>query len=395
MTAIVLVGVMADRAALTLRTLAIAAFAVLIVAPQALVHPSFQMSFAATLALIAAYERSLRWQPDADTSAGARVALWGGNAIAGLVLASLVAGLATTPYAAFHFHRLAPYGVLANLIAMPIVSLWIMPVGLLALLAMPFGFDGMLWHLMGQGIGGMVAVALWVANLPGAVGRIPAFGIGPLLICTAGIVVICLLRTPLRWCGAALLALAAILAVRSPQPDVLISSDGQAIAVRGADGRLAVLQQGRDTFTAREWLAADGDARLPADQALREGFACDPSACIVRLADGRFVSYVLRPDVFEEDCSRAALVVTARQAPPHCSATIADRSLLRARGAISFTRDGGGWRMTAARPAGQDRPWTRGAAATSEGTSAAGRPQPRDATPRREDLEPGDGAPDQ
>ncbi len=71
MTAIVLIGVMADRAALTLRTLAVAAFAVLILAPQALVHPSFQMSFAATLALIAAYERSLRWQPNADTSVGA------------------------------------------------------------------------------------------------------------------------------------------------------------------------------------------------------------------------------------------------------------------------------------------------------------------------------------
>ncbi len=114
MTAIVLIGVMADRASLTLRTLAVAAFAVLILAPQAVVHPSFQMSFAATLALIAAYERSLRWQPDADTTMGARVALWGGSAVAGLILASLVAGLATTPYAAFHFHRLAPYGLIAN-----------------------------------------------------------------------------------------------------------------------------------------------------------------------------------------------------------------------------------------------------------------------------------------
>ena len=76
MTAIVLVGVMADRAALTLRTLAVAAFAVLLIAPEAVVHPSFQMSFAATLALIAAYERGLPWMiAGADTSLGARVAL--------------------------------------------------------------------------------------------------------------------------------------------------------------------------------------------------------------------------------------------------------------------------------------------------------------------------------
>jgi competence protein ComEC len=391
MTAIVLTGVMADRAALTLRTLAIAALAVLILAPQALVHPSFQMSFAATLALIAAYERSLRWQPNADTSTGARVALWGGNAIVGLVLASLVAGLATTPYAAFHFHRVAPYGVLANLIAMPIVSLWIMPTGLLALLALPFGFDGVFWHLMGQGIGGMVAVALWVADLPGAVGRMPAFGIEALLICTAGIVVICLLKTPLRWCGAALFALAVILAFRSPQADVLVSSDGQAIAVRGADGRLAILRNGSDSFTVREWLAADGDARRPADQTLREGFTCDPTACVARLVDGKIVSYVLTPDAFEEDCGRAALVVTARRAPPRCAATIVDRNLLHAGGAVSFTRDGERWTMTAASPTGQDRPWARATAASGgmQSRSAQGR-QIGDATPRPENLEPGD-----
>ena len=280
MTAIVLVGVMADRAALTLRTLAVAAFAVLILAPQALVHPSFQMSFAATLALIAAYERSLRWQPNADTTTGARIALWGGNAVAGLILASLVAGLATTPYAAFHFHRLAPYGVIANLMAMPIVSIWVMPTGLLALLAIPFGFDGFLWRLMGEGIGWMMAVATWVASLPGAVGRMPAFGIGPLLACTAGLVVLCLLKTPLRWCGAALMALAAMLAIRAPQPEVLVASDGQALAVRGADGRLAILRQGGDAFTVREWLAADGDARLPTDPALRESFVCDPPGAL-------------------------------------------------------------------------------------------------------------------
>ena len=72
---------------------------------------------------------------------GARAALWGGNEIAALLYASLIAGLATTPYAAFHFHRLAPYGVLANLLAMPVVSVWVMPMGILGLIAMPFGFD--------------------------------------------------------------------------------------------------------------------------------------------------------------------------------------------------------------------------------------------------------------
>jgi competence protein ComEC len=197
MTAIVLVGVMADRAVLTLRTLAVAAIAVLLIAPEAVAHPSFQMSFAVTLALIAGYERGLPWMiAGSDTSLGARVALWGGREVVALVLASLVAGLATTPYAAFHFHRLAPYGVIANLLAMPIVSVWVMPMGLLGLIAIPFGYDDVLWRLMGDGIDWMTFVAVWVPNLPGAVGRIAAFDTGPLLTVTAGSIVVCLLKTP-------------------------------------------------------------------------------------------------------------------------------------------------------------------------------------------------------
>ena len=107
----------------------------------------------------------------ADTSLGARVALWGGREIVGLILVSLVAGLATTPYAAYHFHRLAPYGVLANLLAMPVVSVWVMPMGILGARRDAVRLRRRFWRLMGEGIDWMIAVALWVASLPGAVGR--------------------------------------------------------------------------------------------------------------------------------------------------------------------------------------------------------------------------------
>src|SRR5258706_541206 len=147
MTAVVLIGVMADRATLTMRTIAVAALAVMLIVPEAVIHPSFQMSFAATLALIATYERGIPWIATAPaTPLGARIALWGAREITVLAIASLVAGLATTPYAAYHFHRMAPYGVIANLLAMPIISALSMPAGLLALVAMPFGFDAPLWR---------------------------------------------------------------------------------------------------------------------------------------------------------------------------------------------------------------------------------------------------------
>ena len=142
MTAVVLIAVMVDRRAITFRTLAVAALIVLTVAPEALVHPSFQMSFAATLGLVALVQIGMpRLFATPDHTATARVALWGGREITMLLLASLVAGLATMPYAAFHFHRVTPYGVLANLAAMPVVSAVVMPAGLLGLVAMPFGFD--------------------------------------------------------------------------------------------------------------------------------------------------------------------------------------------------------------------------------------------------------------
>src|SRR6476469_6456738 len=211
---------------------------VLSIAPEALVHPSFQMSFAATLGLVALVQIGMpALFASPDNSATARMALWGGREIAMLALASLVAGLATMPYAAFHFHRVTPFGVLANLGAMPVLSALVMPAGRLGLLAAPVWRDSVFWWLMGIGIDWMVAVSRWVAALPGAVGRIPAFGIAPLIAASLGIIVMGLLRTPLRWCGAVVLLAAILWGLSARQPDILIAGDGASVAVRGGDGR--------------------------------------------------------------------------------------------------------------------------------------------------------------
>jgi competence protein ComEC len=253
---------MVDRRAITFRTLAVAALIVLTIAPEALVHPSFQMSFAATLGLVALVQLGMpRLFAQPDHTATAQVALWGGREITMLLLASLVAGLATTPYAAFHFHRVTPYGVLANLAAMPVVSALVMPAGLLGLLAMPFGFDGLFWALMGFGIDWMIVVTQRVSALPGAVGRVPAFGIGPLIAASVEIILLGLLRTPLRYTGAALILVAAVWAARVSQPDILISADGRNVGVRGPYGKLHLMRAARDGFLVKEWLASDADAQ--------------------------------------------------------------------------------------------------------------------------------------
>ncbi len=297
MTAIVLIGVMADRPAITFRTLTLAALAVLLIAPQALVHPSFQMSFAATLALVAAYQhglpKSVFGPADRDSSLGARTALWGGREIAGLMLVSVVAGFATTLYAAYHFHRLAPYGVIANLLAMPLVSTVVMPMGILGTVTMPFGFDAPFWRLMGLGIDWMIGVATWVSSLPGAVGRIHAFGIGPLLLGTAALLIVCLLRTRLRWSGAALALAACVWAAATPRPDMLVAADGAG----GGDprARRPVERAGQRPRQLRHpgmagsrWRRADGEGReLKRWRALRRHW-------LHRTAQGRTAG-VLRP----------------------------------------------------------------------------------------------------
>ena len=389
MTAVVLIAVIADRRAVTFRTLAIAAMIVMLLTPEAVVHPSFQMSFAATLGLVALVQAGMPLMfATPDSSLSARVALWGGREVLMLALASLIAGLATTPYAAFHFHRVTPYGVLANLAAMPVVSALVMPAGILGLIAAPFGFDGMFWRLMEIGIGWMIAVAQWVAALPGAIGRIAAFGTGPVLAASAGIVLMGLLRSPLRWSGAIVMACAVAWAVLAPQPDVLISGDGRSVGVRGGDGRLHLMRSAKDAFLLREWLAADADGRSGGDATLGDGVSCDPDGCVAPLRDGGLVAMALRPQALADDCARAAVVVTARQPPADCGAFVVGAEQLKRQGALALTRSRSGFTIDAVRPDGVDRPWAPAVAASSaEPPPSVSRPRAVDATPAESDLQ--------
>jgi competence protein ComEC len=263
---------------------------------------------------------------------------------------------------------------------------------------MPFGFDAPLWRLMGAGIDWMVAVAMWVAGLPGAVGHVAAFSAGAMLLATAGLLVICLLCSPLRFAGAVFVLAGCAAAIMSARPDVMISADGDVVAVRGADGRLAAVRFGNDTLSVREWLAADGDARDAGDSSVKAGFACDPDGCVARLPDGAVVAVSRSAAAFADDCTRAALIVTVRAVPADCAATVIDRATLRKTGAVALTWRNGRFETAAARPEGIERPWTRrreagagGNAGQSTAVSGAptGRALPahRDATPLQPDAD--------
>ncbi len=259
MTSVVFLGVLADRPALTMRSLGFAALVLLALMPESLLHPSFQMSFAATMALVALYERGAPLAIAATRKSGlVRRALMSLAAIVVLSFAtSLIAGLATTPYAAFHFHRVSVYGAIGNLIGSPIVSLLSMPLAMLAVLAMPFGLEGPILKAMGASLDLFLTVNRIVAELPGAVRPTPGFGSGALSLMTLGMIAAAVLVTRLRLIGVAVLGAGLVAAFTgAPPPVAFVTADGETLGVVGPNGGLEI--HGRDRFAAQLWTTVTG-----------------------------------------------------------------------------------------------------------------------------------------
>ena len=265
MLAIMLVAVLADRPALTMRNVALAAMAIILLTPSAVVGPGFQMSFAATAALIATYAalsaRKNRGQhAPAGLLAGSvpgRALILFTKAILGLAITSLVAGLATGLFSAHHFHRLAGNGVLANVLAMPLVTFVVMPAGVLSLLSMPFGLDEWPLRLMGKGLEGVIWTARYVESLGGdiVVGQIPLLAT---VMASGGLILLVFLRSRLRLGGLALILVGVVLAlppVRDAGPDILISEDGNLVALAGPAG-LASNAARPSAFIFKQWQMA-------------------------------------------------------------------------------------------------------------------------------------------
>jgi competence protein ComEC len=347
MFAVGLLAVLTDRAAVTRATVAVSAAIVVALWPSSVIEPGFLMSFLAVAALVATFEV---WQArpagDAKTIGWPRrLARGAGLWLAGAALTSLVAGLATLPIVVDAFHRSAPYGVLANLAALPIVGFVIMPMAVVAALAMPFGLDGPPLALMGIGVDAMVEVAVRVAGLPGGDGLVGR--IHPLAapIAVAGILWLVIWRGRIRLVGLVPVALAVAIAPFAVRPDILVADDGRTVAVRGADGRLTVTGAKDNVFAVETWLAADADPRAARATGLADGWRCDPTGCeaeVGRPAGGAPGAATVivggRAADLPEDCRRAVVVVSDRVVPPACAETalLLDRAELAGVGSVAI-----------------------------------------------------------
>ncbi len=367
MTLVMLGAILADRPALAMRNVAIAALIVLAREPESLTGPSFQMSFAAVASLIAANQIWRDWQAGRPGSARAAPAglLAGfarrlGLGLLGIAATTLVATFATAPFAAFHFSRINPYGLIGNMLALPLVSLVVMPAAMAGTLLVPFGLDRFVWQVMGIGIEGVLAVAEFVAAFEQASLAWPGMRGGMFFWLVVGLVLFVALRSRLRLAALACLALAGVSAAPPALPDLVVDASGRLALLRGADGRYRLIAAGApNRFILQQWLPALGDNRAPDDPTLRQGVACDSAGCVGRLADGRRLALVTRPDALREDCRRADFAITPLAAPPDCAGgRVLDAAHFRRHGATRawFAPDGG-WRLERARDPAIDRPW--------------------------------------
>ncbi len=252
MTGLVLSAVLLNRSVTPLRSIALAAFLVLLFTPESLLSPSFQMSFAAAGALIASFE-VLR-KPMGALLEDAGVLRRASVYVIGVLLSSLVAGFATAPFALYHFSHMSSYSLLANLVAVPLTSLWIMPWGVAAFALMPFGFEALALYPMGVGIDVVMRVAEFVSALPNANPPIQALPMASLACISVGMLWLALWKTKLRLLGVLALIPAVVIALNHSLPDILVNEDGRMLAFRANDGMYDFPAKTSPNFVRESWL---------------------------------------------------------------------------------------------------------------------------------------------
>ncbi len=359
MTATVLIAVLIDRPALTMRSIALAGAVVLLVAPESLVEAGFQMSFAATIALVAGFEalRRRSWWMRTQTAPGWRLI----RPVIGIAMTSLIAGTATAPFSAFHFNAVARYGLIANLLAIPAMGILVMPAAVIAIVLAPLGLDWLPWQAAGLGMGYVIAVARAVASLPGASFGVPAGPPASLGLLTIGGLMLVLWIGRGRWLGLAPLALGAFVWAQAERPDLLIADTGRLFGIETGRGR--ILSSGRGNgFAAESWLRNDGDLASQAEAYARGGLVRRKNRIAADVPGLGPVLYVgaSDPATAAADCAAAAVLIAPNwPRGPAGPCVFVGRDRLRREGALAIEAGDAGPVVTGARSVGADRPWSR------------------------------------
>ena len=364
MAAFALLAILLDRAALSLRLVAWSAVIVLLSAPEVLTGASFQMSFAAVIALIAAWEAGANWRRRLADRAEVSRRRWFWKVVAsigGSLATTLIASLATGAFAAYHFNRVSLLGIVANMVGVPLTGVWIMPFGLLAMLLMPFGLENVALVPMGWGIDWLDWVAFQVASWPQTATLVPSMPGLSLWLFTVGGLWLCLWRR--RWRLAGLpVALGGLLLGAGPAPDLLMSDDGRVLGLRDQKGMVHVASARVDKFVSEAWARRSGQegARKWTASAQEEaaGLGCTTGLCRWHKGPWR-VAMVSDERRLAEACDGADIVLATIDAHGRCRGPrlVIDRRDAWREGAQALWLDETGVRRESANAVRGDRPW--------------------------------------
>ncbi|MDG1707572.1 MAG: ComEC/Rec2 family competence protein [Emcibacteraceae bacterium] len=330
MVIIVFLGVLTDRKAISLRLVAIAATYLLVTSPESLVGVSFQMSFAAVVALVVVFERfgnQFMNKFRGDNTFRQKMMYF----IVGSLFTSLIAEVAIAPFALYHFNKVVLFGLLANLVAMPVMGSWVMPWIVVTLVLMPFGLERFALVPMSWGLEIIMGTAYWVSSLPGATMEIPAIDIKALVFLVLGSLWLGIWKLKWRLLGIPMIAMGMVFAGTYQQPDILIDNAGKTIGLRGDDNSLSLSRMNGSRIVKDRWRQRYGleevvrweyDTFTP-DQAAGRELSCDTFSCLYRPERANLlISLVQNEQALVEDCMYADVIVSLVPVEINCSASV-------------------------------------------------------------------------
>lgn len=314
MSGLVLIAITLDRTAISMRLVALAAFVVLMFSPDSLVSVSFQMSFAAVVALVCFYERLRPIWTALYSKAGftRRATLY----LVGVILTTLVAGFATGFYSLYHFQTFAFYGTIANIIAVPLMAFIVMPALLLSYLVMPIGLEGFSLDVAGYGISWILASAHWTANMEGAVTRGAVFPFWSFVTITICLWFMCVWKGKLNYVATAIILFVTATLPFHKNPDIQISPDFKLVSIKDDEGDLWISSARQDRYTAENWYRRNGQEQRErktfprhGKQSDRVNLRCDIYGCRGEISTVK-IAYATSQRSVVEDCKWADLILS-------------------------------------------------------------------------------------
>ncbi|MBX9813518.1 MAG: ComEC/Rec2 family competence protein, partial [Sphingomonas sp.] len=374
---LVLAALALGREALTLRLVAAGALVVLSFWPEALMGPSFQLSFAAVATIVALSEAApmRAWLAPREEGVAARL----GRHLVALLATGVVVEAALIPIGLFHFHKAGVYGALANIVAIPLTTFVVMPAEALALAADLIGLGAPFWAVTGWAIDALLWLARVTAAAPGAVALLPAMPVGAFALIVGGGLWLVLWRTRWRLWGLAPALIGAAWTALTPAPDLLVTGDGRHVAFRLGDGRLAILRERTGDYVQALLGENAGEAGVPWLIDASADARCSADLCLVERRVGarrwRILatrsSYPLPYRALIAACAEADIAISERRLPRACAPRWLklDRATLARSGGVAIWLPSA--RVATVARAGDAHPWVGGKCADARGSLAS------------------------